>query len=167
MTVSRVCPMVCVSARLSPLLCVFHLLRFVCSESQRRGRATPISSIRTVHISQFIGPKSARSELPGVQGVGQARHGGAEERADVCVLRGGRPEKLKSKKVVVCIHGGLQTMWCWLLKEKMRGVRLISVGRAGYGNTGSSEQLGWRAFKTGGFERLLLTRCSYIYSSPP
>ena len=27
---SRVCPMVCVSARLSPLLCVFHLLRFVC-----------------------------------------------------------------------------------------------------------------------------------------
>ena len=25
---SRVCPMVCVSARLSPLLCVFHLLRF-------------------------------------------------------------------------------------------------------------------------------------------
>ena len=29
LTVSRVCPMVCVSARLSPLLCVFHLLRFV------------------------------------------------------------------------------------------------------------------------------------------
>ena len=29
--VSDLCPMVCVSARLSPLLlCVFHLLRFVC-----------------------------------------------------------------------------------------------------------------------------------------
>ena len=26
---SLVCPMVCVSDRLSPLLCVFHLLRFV------------------------------------------------------------------------------------------------------------------------------------------
>ena len=26
----KVCPMVCVSARLSPLLCVFHLLRCVC-----------------------------------------------------------------------------------------------------------------------------------------
>ena len=45
LTVSRVCPMVCVSARLSPLLCVFHLLRDLCVVLVR-SQMTDVTCVR-------------------------------------------------------------------------------------------------------------------------
>ena len=53
---SRVCPMVCVSARLSPLLCVFHLLRFVCV--QIWVCAPKDSILNVLQLPSLIGPNS-------------------------------------------------------------------------------------------------------------
>ena len=58
---SRVCPMVCVSARLSPLLCVFHLLRFVCMSFRILAIAYMVSivsiaqRVSTCEIKEHIG----------------------------------------------------------------------------------------------------------------